>query len=278
MKVITAKVRFVILFSANEFRLLSSFPLLLPCFDNGDQLTLMRNTMYNLHTAWADAGECNANPRYMMVYCVKSCNVCHYKGDLAELIQTRLDAKAEEDEEKAKLDKTKYGVEQVLSDDKTKKAYNEMIDYIENVVMVEEKYKNIREDCKLRSENCAFWAATGQCEETRDYMITQCAPVCKTCELLDFEMRCPYDPDEETALKPGDLNKLFEKLITLKEYAPNILSMPNSTSPDVFDGPWVVTLDNFLTEEECDRLIQLGNGEGYLESADVGNKKWDGKY
>mmetsp|Transcript_26831 Transcript_26831/g.44727 ORF Transcript_26831/g.44727 Transcript_26831/m.44727 type:complete len:316 (-) Transcript_26831:250-1197(-) len=155
-----------------------------------------------------------------------------------------------------------------------------MVEYIENTVMVEDKYKKIRGDCKLRNTNCIFWATTGHCESTRDYMVTQCAPACQTCELLDFEQRCPYDPDEESALKAGDLNKLFEKLITLEQYAPNILSMPNSTSPDIFDGPWVVTLDEFLTEEECDRLIELGGttGEGYLESADVGEKKWDGSY
>lgn len=31
-------------------------------------------------------------------------------------------------------------------------------------------------------------------------------------------------------------------------------------------GPWVVVLDNFLTDEECDRLIELGGIEGYKRS------------
>lgn len=31
-------------------------------------------------------------------------------------------------------------------------------------------------------------------------------------------------------------------------------------------GPWIVTLDEFLTEEECDHLIKLGAFQGYERS------------
>lgn len=59
----------------------------------------------------------------------------------------------------------------------------------------------------------------------------------------------------------------------------DILSMPQpESSSDIPSGPWVVTLENFLTDEECDRLIQLGAGEGYEISRDVGKKKFDGSY
>jgi hypothetical protein len=46
----------------------------------------------------------------------------------------------------------------------------------------------------------------------------------------------------------------------------------------VVDGPWVVTLDNFLSDEECDRLIKLGYDRGYERSKDVGAKKFDGTF
>ena len=99
---------------------------------------------------------------------------------------------------------------------------------------------------------------------------------CKSCDLLIFENRCPYDPDEPGALVPGDLHKLFEKLVTFKKYEPHILSQPNSTSDGIVDGPWVVTLDKFMTPQEAERLIELGAAEGYKQSADVGAVKFDG--
>ena len=87
-------------------------------------------------------------------------------------------------------------------------------------------------------------------------MKTRCAPVCGSCYNLTVESRCPLDPNASNAWKPGDLNVMFERLTSepyLSEYDVKILSSPNST-----DGPWVITLDNAVTEEESLRLIELG--------------------
>ncbi|KAI2502549.1 procollagen-proline 4-dioxygenase [Fragilaria crotonensis] len=228
--------------------------------------------------AWADSGECRKNPRYMLVYCAKACNICHFKGDLEELMRQRLEEKLKQEEMEQALQKTKYGLEQTITDDASQETYDKMIEYMENTVMVDPKYESVRQECKLRSENCVFWASIGECEKTRAYMVVQCAPACQTCEQLDLKQRCPYDPDEPTALQPGDLNRLFERIVQLKEYSPSILSQPGVASEFVDDGPWVVTLDNFLSDAECDRLIELGGTQGYIESADVGEKLWDGTY
>lgn len=42
--------------------------------------------------------------------------------------------------------------------------------------------------------------------------------------------------------------------------------------------PWVVTIDGIITDEEMDRLIELGSIEGYQRSSDVGAKQPDGSY
>jgi prolyl 4-hydroxylase len=47
---------------------------------------------------------------------------------------------------------------------------------------------------------------------------------------------------------------------------------------DRLEKPWVITFDNFLTDEECDHLIQLGYKEGYQRSKDVGKKLADGSF
>lgn len=100
-------------------------------------------------------------------------------------------------------------------------------------------------------------------------------------------------PRSRKNVKIGDLDKLFTRLTTDEYYTvtyqATIHSMPNpppaiassdgtDTAPQIKDGPWVVTLENFLTDEECDRLIELGGKLGYEISKDVGAQKFDGTF
>jgi prolyl 4-hydroxylase len=104
-------------------------------------------------------------------------------------------------------------------------------------------------------------------------MKRNCAPVCKSCDYLSIEGRCPIDPDAPRAWEEGDLDKMFEKLTQepyLSEYDVEILSSPAT------NGPWIITMENVVSAEEADRLIELGAGEGYERSSDVGKMKVDG--
>mmetsp|Transcript_2735 Transcript_2735/g.3990 ORF Transcript_2735/g.3990 Transcript_2735/m.3990 type:complete len:280 (+) Transcript_2735:322-1161(+) len=106
-------------------------------------------------------------------------------------------------------------------------------------------------------------------------MKVSCAPACQTCENLDVNKRCPWDPTVDMAWKPGDLDQMFLKLTTdpqfVQPYTPTVISKPGgdndtTTTTDTIDGPWVITLDNFLSEEECQHLIHLGGDLGYVRS------------
>ena len=213
----------------------------------------------------------------MLVYCTKACNTCHLNAhELDELIEKRLDENFEREEKARALQETKYGVEQDFVNDSSKETYDKMVEYMDKVVMVDPKYDSVRNDCKLRHEFCVYWAADGECENSREYMVVQCAPACLSCEQLNILERCPYDPNEPMALQPGDLNRLFETVVKREEYTTTILSQPNVASGD--DMPWLISIDNFLTDAECDRLIELGRIKGYDQTADVGPQKWDGTF
>jgi prolyl 4-hydroxylase len=106
--------------------------------------------------------------------------------------------------------------------------------------------------------------ATGECVANAAYMLTTCAPACQSCDQLLFENRCPFDK-EPTSWKEGDLNNMFAHIV--KEY-------PNTQV--LSSDPWVVTIDDFLSEEECTRLIALGGELGYKRSEDVGGTNFDG--
>jgi prolyl 4-hydroxylase len=146
--------------------------------------------------------------------------------------------------------------------------------------------------CKNQHEQCAQWAARGECAANAGYMKYSCAPVCGTCDQVTLETRCPpVDPDARKAWGPGSLDDMFVNITTRPEhsiYNPQILSRPPPTAADVDDdastsmdykiGPWIVVLDNFLSDEECDRLIELGAVEGYKRSGGVGDKQLDGTF
>jgi prolyl 4-hydroxylase len=89
--------------------------------------------------------------------------------------------------------------------------------------------------------------------------------------MLSIEGRCPIDPNAKPAWKPGDLNAMFEKLTSepyLSKYDVKILSK----------DPWVITMENVLSEIEANRLIELGTKKGYERSTHVGRKLANGTY
>jgi prolyl 4-hydroxylase len=172
--------------------------------------------------------------------------------------------------------------------------------------------------CRNRHELCAFWAVLGECDINPAYMYTHCGPSCRSCHMnVSFDVDFTDEKEEEKkqeeercvqlktdkagpALRhPGDLNRLFERIIrhapgnrTWSEssekqpprmplYTVHVHSRPEErTSPSSTDhqsilyssplSPWIVTLDNFVTDEECDALIALGYEYGYQRSDHVG--------
>jgi prolyl 4-hydroxylase len=151
--------------------------------------------------------------------------------------------------------------------------------YMRKEVWVDPKYEKVKKHCKNKHENCSYWAFLGECDANPGYMVTNCAPACMTCLELSFEHRCPTDPDLPNAWEKGDVNKFFERITTepfYQQYKPEIIARPGIDNPKIGPSPWVVTLDEFLTEEECETLIQLGAVQGYERSEDVGPEQFDG--
>ncbi len=67
------------------------------------------------------------------------------------------------------------------------------------------------------------------------------------------------------AWSPGDLDRMFRRLSLepyKSKYDVNVLSSPDSEE----GGPWVLTMENFITDQESERLIELGSNRGYKRS------------
>lgn len=137
--------------------------------------------------------------------------------------------------------------------------------------------------CQDRYGICPHEAAKGSCKTAPGWMIVHC---CKSCDayldastLIDPKKRCSKQHLNMTdnIWKPGDLNKLFEEWATsadYKQYDPHVWSSPDGNSyglgENVQTGPWVMTFDNFFTEEEAQALIQGGRMVGFDRSTDQG--------
>lgn len=95
------------------------------------------------------------------------------------------------------------------------------------------------------------------------------------------KQRRAYVENVPNALKPGDLNRMFERIVDddnyRKQYSIQVVSSPasysqktGSNSSVVLDGPWIIVLNDFLSAKESSRLIELGSREGY-ESSQIQN-------
>ncbi|CAB9498731.1 Prolyl 4-hydroxylase subunit alpha-1 [Seminavis robusta] len=182
------------------------------------------------------------------------------------------------------------GVAQTIDVNREQEIYEKIAEaryYMVNEVNIEPEYDAVRDICKNKHESCAFWAMLGECEKNPNYMKLNCAPICQTCDFLSIETRCPLDPNAVDALYPGDITKMFNRILTdpsIQQYQPTIVSRPEYAEGDTAEtanyilGPWMVVFENALTDEEADRMIELGGNEGYQRSADVGRKLEDGTY
>ena len=164
--------------------------------------------------------------------------------------------------------------------------------------------EEILAECVNREGHCALWAAAGECEANQAYMKTRCAPSCRTCEMIDMGERCPpLGDDARPGLLPGGLNAMFERIVRtapgnrtndgdggteggMTNYTVHVLSRPGPIDGGRAVGarrdrerpPWVLTLENFLTLEECEHLIEMGRKNNYERSTEQGEARADGSY
>jgi len=228
---------------------------------------------------------------YLYLNCPKSCGNCGILGtELEEYKQKRrLLASVGGDE---RLLETPYGYAQQDVDPHTRPIQEfvlKMEQYMSTVVWVEPKYEKVRQSCKVRHDSCAYYQALGYCDAATQpqqnikYMRQNCAPFCGNCEELDFFHWCPLNTSVPLAIQSGELHPMFERILhepQFQSYQPRALRQPkkNSTTTTDEDQPYVIILDSFLSEEECDALIELGQSIGYAESVDTGAQKSDGSF
>ncbi|GKY94173.1 hypothetical protein MPSEU_000383300 [Mayamaea pseudoterrestris] len=265
---------------------------------------------HDLCSFWAEAGECTSNADFMEIGCPISCDTCEvfaaaqsskalHNHELADVTPEQAAQLLEQS-----LD---FGVRQsaVGNDAKgTLLKIQKTIDYMKDEKTLALPF-DILENCLNGHELCSFWGYSGECETNKVFMNLNCAPTCFACNLVDMEEeRCPLVHDAEPALRPGDLNQMFARIVdmapsdweldesaqlndeSLAKMSVQVLSSPGDDMSDDeisidFDKsapPWILVLSNLLSDDECDALIELGDKYEFVRSLDLGPQRFDGSF
>jgi hypothetical protein len=145
-------------------------------------------------------------------------------------------------------------IDVVPDDDSMTIAERQLIEtdeYMKKVIYDDESYAPVRDLCRNQNEMCTAWAYFGECDRNSDFMLTKCAPACQSCyKLLQMDASEILPVDVDPAWESGDLDRMFNRIKKHPYY-----SHYNPTA--VSQSPWILTLDDFLSKEECDALIHL---------------------
>ena len=100
--------------------------------------------------------------------------------------------------------------------------------------------------------SCDTWASAGECEANPSFMKTSCAASCDSCSWEDTYCTDLAKVHKPAKSQPGDIAATFERAITFTDFAPTVHSRPG---PSGVGPPWVITFDNFVSDEEAQAFI-----------------------
>lgn len=161
------------------------------------------------------------------------------------------------------------------------------------------KYRKASKACVFHDERCLLWRVEGKCfNETSptnaiDFfeMTTKCCPACDSIDDVKYFTDCPIDPDTYNAFyAPGQVTETFLGMLQRVKaagFSPIVHAAPDKNAvpaeyiadsdnvDSVKHGPWVVTIDDFVTNQEADALVDHGEKLKFERSMD-GIVKEDG--
>lgn len=215
----------------------------------------------------AQEGKCMENADFMLKQCPKTCLACF--GSQTVVIDFGVEQMTfHEDPE------TRQGIQQVIQ--KTR-------DYMVDQVFADSQFESTRRDCRNLDEHCSTYAAMGECHGTNDalQMFQNCAPACQACNAVEYYRRCARRPEDADVYKQaGEMNAMFQRVVTSNPNA-TVLSQPSEEDlPDnTLPLPWIVMLDDYLSNEECDWLIAKGTELGFRQTSEITDEiKEDGTF
>ena len=186
---------------------------------------------------WAAGGECEANPGFMHEACARSCGKCEgYRK-----VQRRRGCE----------DDPAYDCRARMARSECDTDKGEMLIRCPMSCGACRFINLVREalDCNDVHENCPQWARSGECQANPNYMRENCPVVCNECK--QKRLSCNRPPNTPPSVGKGDINVTMMRILRdFPQYQPKAISWPGG--PKGAKAPWVVTLQNFVQDDEVE--------------------------
>tara|TARA_B110001452_G_scaffold72843_1_gene58920 strand:+ start:702 stop:2198 length:1497 start_codon:yes stop_codon:yes gene_type:complete len=201
---------------------------------------------------WARSGECDRNTQFMHSGCRASCHICNG----GKRPPKRLGACEDSNDNCATW--------AAIGECQSNPGFMLQNCPVTCKMCQSETCKDDLPDC---TERCKGGAASNFSENLQCYhepeLVEKCAWTCGACKEHRFDRpQCERRKGLKAGVgKPGEdsvagsVNEIFERIVASRPDV-NVLSSPEA------DGPWVVTIDNFLSDDECEDIIAAGSTDG----------------
>lgn len=195
--------------------------------------------------AWAKGGECDRNPEFMKASCRASCHVCNGGKPRPKK------ANACEDSN------TNCATWAAIGECQSNPGFMLANCPVTCKMCQSETCFDALPDCK---ERCRGGAASNFSESVNCYyepeLVEKCAWTCGACKEHRFDKpSCKRRAGVRPAAVSGSVNSIFQRIAD-EEPGATVLSSPQG------DGPWVITIDDFLSDAECEAVKAAGSNQG----------------
>ena len=102
--------------------------------------------------------------------------------------------------------------------------------------------------CVDLDEQCFDWSLADQCIDNAEFMKKNCCASCSP----DPDDPCSTDPSSRPDVYKGDFTRAFERII--RDYPQYNITVHSR-------DPWLITLDNLLTDDECEGIKEAVGGK-----------------
>jgi prolyl 4-hydroxylase len=199
---------------------------------------------------------CILNPGFMEEYCPSSCRFCH----------------------RINLGALKPSMGKQEDDDRESKSKQVLDRLLETAAGHQRRRKLRRHDesqLAPSTPSCEQMLATCTSVKNRKststaFMTQYCTAACESCRTQHhFNLTCPLE--EPATYQVGDVGRILENITmtTVDE---------NETVEAISKDPWLLVIDDFLSDAECDALVLCGTNAGLTQAQDAATRGRQSSY
>ncbi len=201
---------------------------------------------------WAVSGECERNPSFMLETCKRACGGC--PGVPNASVALADGSPAEWD--RCKDTSSFCGQWAAVGECDSNPSYMRVQCKVTcHLCQSRECHDEDRERCQAE-------AAAGMCHTQPERMYNECRWACRWCAMTT-STKCLRAEGIRPAASPGSTSRMFERASLQTQYSPTVLSR----------SPWVMTFDNFLSEDEAEAVVASAEGHWSRSQAGDGVQK-----